>query len=171
MIRRPPRSTLFPYTTLFRSRRVQRGPVQLLLDRRPARGRGGFDRGGVQVRGQGREVLPARGAVGRGRGARVGPRGGGRRVPAEREVDDVRERERLDPLGQIGGQGGGRGRRGRVARGALVRGGPPGNGGGGPGRRAPGPRGGGPTRAPGPHPPAPPPPPAPLAPRAAPRCR
>src|SRR5262249_56696370 len=26
MIRRPPRSTLFPYTTLFRSRAVQRGP-------------------------------------------------------------------------------------------------------------------------------------------------
>src|SRR2546430_8536782 len=25
MIRRPPRSTLFPYTTLFRSQRVQRG--------------------------------------------------------------------------------------------------------------------------------------------------
>src|SRR2546422_5536004 len=31
MIRRPPRSTLFPYTTLFRSRRVVR------LDRRPRR--------------------------------------------------------------------------------------------------------------------------------------
>src|SRR5689334_24083613 len=28
MIRRPPRSTLFPYTTLFRSRRVARGMVQ-----------------------------------------------------------------------------------------------------------------------------------------------
>src|SRR5260221_5913008 len=26
MIRRPPRSTLFPYTTLFRSRRGRRGP-------------------------------------------------------------------------------------------------------------------------------------------------
>src|SRR2546426_10626098 len=26
MIRRPPRSTLFPYTTLFRSRRVELGP-------------------------------------------------------------------------------------------------------------------------------------------------
>src|SRR2546430_8369685 len=26
MIRRPPRSTLFPYTTLFRSRRARRGP-------------------------------------------------------------------------------------------------------------------------------------------------
>src|SRR2546427_5827181 len=32
MIRRPPRSTLFPYTTLFRSRLVQRGDdVEVLL--------------------------------------------------------------------------------------------------------------------------------------------
>src|SRR2546430_12569086 len=30
MIRRPPRSTLFPYTTLFRSGRGQRWPAQLL---------------------------------------------------------------------------------------------------------------------------------------------
>src|SRR2546422_5594525 len=28
MIRRPPRSTLFPYTTLFRSRQADQGPVQ-----------------------------------------------------------------------------------------------------------------------------------------------
>src|SRR3989475_6111250 len=34
MIRRPPRSTLFPYTTLFRSRSQ---PCQLLLDRGEAR--------------------------------------------------------------------------------------------------------------------------------------
>src|SRR2546422_4218906 len=41
MIRRPPRSTLFPYTTLFRSRehhvrlvRVHRGPAALARDRR-----------------------------------------------------------------------------------------------------------------------------------------
>src|SRR5438477_7632541 len=34
MIRRPPRSTLFPYTTLFRSRRLVRG--------RPDRRRGGL---------------------------------------------------------------------------------------------------------------------------------
>src|SRR2546427_8521281 len=39
MIRRPPRSTLFPYTTLFRSL-VQRGPRGL------ARGGGGRRRGG-----------------------------------------------------------------------------------------------------------------------------
>src|SRR5256885_10845859 len=36
MIRRPPRSTLFPYTTLFRSRRL---PPQALDQRRIARGR------------------------------------------------------------------------------------------------------------------------------------
>src|SRR5438552_7555754 len=30
MIRRPPRSTLFPYTTLFRSRRVPHVPVRVL---------------------------------------------------------------------------------------------------------------------------------------------
>src|SRR5215216_5804570 len=40
MIRRPPRSTLFPYTTLFRSRRA--APVG--PGGRPARGRGGHDR-------------------------------------------------------------------------------------------------------------------------------
>src|SRR5437868_13038959 len=34
MIRRPPRSTLFPYTTLFRSRRLEHGPDDL----RAARG-------------------------------------------------------------------------------------------------------------------------------------
>src|SRR3712207_8333861 len=31
MIRRPPRSTLFPYTTLFRSVRHRRGPAVVLL--------------------------------------------------------------------------------------------------------------------------------------------
>src|SRR5687767_15376770 len=39
MIRRPPRSTLFPYTTLFRSRRHGRGRVAVLhRQRRPAHG-------------------------------------------------------------------------------------------------------------------------------------
>src|SRR2546426_5749716 len=45
MIRRPPRSTLFPYTTLFRSvdaRRQPRGPVQINRDQRLA---GGFVHG------------------------------------------------------------------------------------------------------------------------------
>src|SRR3712207_8616945 len=44
MIRRPPRSTLFPYTTLFRSPRPVglaglRGVLALALDARPAPGR------------------------------------------------------------------------------------------------------------------------------------
>src|SRR5256885_12003446 len=36
MIRRPPRSTLFPYTTLFRSRQIHRGPQAELVMRIPA---------------------------------------------------------------------------------------------------------------------------------------
>src|SRR3972149_7865949 len=35
MIRRPPRSTLFPYTTLFRSHRDRDAADRLLRDRRP----------------------------------------------------------------------------------------------------------------------------------------
>src|SRR2546430_5348502 len=35
MIRRPPRSTLFPYTTLFRSARDPEGLLDLDLDRQP----------------------------------------------------------------------------------------------------------------------------------------
>src|SRR3712207_7354258 len=62
MIRRPPRSTLFPYTTLFRSRLGERGDV---VD---ARGRG--LRGGGRLRG----VLPARVEHGRAQ-AHAGQRG------------------------------------------------------------------------------------------------
>src|SRR2546430_4271070 len=36
MIRRPPRSTLFPYTTLFRSRQAGGGNAQVLLATLPA---------------------------------------------------------------------------------------------------------------------------------------
>src|SRR3712207_8715071 len=39
MIRRPPRSTLFPYTTLFRSRAEGRRPLHHLLHVRGGRGR------------------------------------------------------------------------------------------------------------------------------------
>src|SRR2546426_3760419 len=39
MIRRPPRSTLFPYTTLFRARGGRRGPRDELHELPPARGR------------------------------------------------------------------------------------------------------------------------------------
>src|SRR2546430_17273952 len=38
MIRRPPRSTLFPYTTLFRSRREQTDPERIVESRQPRLG-------------------------------------------------------------------------------------------------------------------------------------
>src|SRR3712207_7724862 len=46
MIRRPPRSTLFPYTTLFRSRQAARGVAAARRDRlrRPPRGEGDAER-------------------------------------------------------------------------------------------------------------------------------
>src|SRR5438309_9323770 len=56
MIRRPPRSTLFPYTTLFRSRRRGRG----------AQGRGQLEES-PQGRPRGRRALPRRGRRGRDR--------------------------------------------------------------------------------------------------------
>src|SRR3712207_7859091 len=43
MIRRPPRSTLFPYTTLFRSRGPALGRRQVLPRRHEAQGEGGAD--------------------------------------------------------------------------------------------------------------------------------
>src|SRR5258707_15076135 len=57
MIRRPPRSTLFPYTTLFRSQSVRRAPVGCARRRRPP----GFGASKPQhervaVAGQGRAV-------------------------------------------------------------------------------------------------------------------
>src|SRR3712207_7330949 len=61
MIRRPPRSTLFPYTTLFRSRREheprrRRPRADLRDDDRPrARGHLPRDGGGCRVRGRGRQ--------------------------------------------------------------------------------------------------------------------
>src|SRR5437868_8059385 len=46
MIRRPPRSTLFPYTTLFRSRQRGRGRALLLGSLAPLRGREGSEEEG-----------------------------------------------------------------------------------------------------------------------------
>src|SRR3712207_8890322 len=54
MIRRPPRSTLFPYTTLFRSSRQRRG--HLRADRGRAR-RLTRDRHALRVSAEGRDVL------------------------------------------------------------------------------------------------------------------
>src|SRR3712207_8231187 len=65
MIRRPPRSTLFPYTTLFRSEcRAAHPPAA------PAGvGAGGLERGvRLPIRPPGPEVRPDSGGVGRGGG-------------------------------------------------------------------------------------------------------
>src|SRR5687768_18119069 len=68
MIRRPPRSTLFPYTTLFRSREGGAAPVGPTAEAGVESG--GHDRRGVNAdggRGRGRE------SVHRARGRRVCP--------------------------------------------------------------------------------------------------
>src|SRR5438046_3915905 len=44
MLRRPPRSTLFPYTTLFRSRKFRRGPTHQKTNGKPPRVGGFFTR-------------------------------------------------------------------------------------------------------------------------------
>src|SRR3989475_7163038 len=46
MIRRPPRSTLFPYTTLFRSRHVKQSPADVRI---PAEALGAFDQPQVEL--------------------------------------------------------------------------------------------------------------------------
>src|SRR3712207_8772554 len=59
MIRRPPRSTLFPYTTLFRSRRVPtevrrrcpHAPLKAALRREPRRVQGGTQKVAGESRG------------------------------------------------------------------------------------------------------------------------
>src|SRR3712207_7262622 len=79
MIRRPPRSTLFPYTTLFRSARQVPGHGE--------RGRGG-GRGSRSRRRGGGGVR--RGAVGRRRGGH--PRGGGR---SEEHTSELQSRQYL----------------------------------------------------------------------------
>src|SRR3712207_1441730 len=93
MIRRPPRSTLFPYTTLFRSRLPPLRPAP--ERRRPAREAGGIRRGVPRERAldRGRGDVPDRAAADlapvdiRGPAADAGPRAdalGDRRRPARR---------------------------------------------------------------------------------------
>src|SRR2546427_3847198 len=65
MIRRPPRSTLFPYTTLFRSRTAGRGPGDV-ASRQPVEGK-------APRRGNPAQRREAQG-VGRDRVARAGDR-------------------------------------------------------------------------------------------------
>src|SRR5688572_32320825 len=84
MIRRPPRSTLFPYTTLFRSR--PRGAARGALRREPRPRRGVAAR--RAPRGAGRP-LP-RGRPG-GPLLVVGGRGGGRRGPRGRSEEHTSE--------------------------------------------------------------------------------
>src|SRR2546426_7239238 len=57
MIRRPPRSTLFPYTTLFRSRERAGQPPRAL--RRASRGKPSLDRAPPRRRRPGRRSRPA----------------------------------------------------------------------------------------------------------------
>src|SRR3712207_8307799 len=76
MIRRPPRSTLFPYTTLFRSQRggaAQGGAAARGVDRAPERGRD--------------ERAGGRGAGGRSRALRRGDDAGDERAPADQGRD------------------------------------------------------------------------------------
>src|SRR5258708_8066809 len=61
MIRRPPRSTLFPYTTLFRSERAHEDA--LAIDRKSLRMQAGARAAGAAARTHAR--LPARGRGGR----------------------------------------------------------------------------------------------------------
>src|ERR1041385_54058 len=54
MIRRPPRSTLFPYTTLFRSRRTAVGGSSALADAKPHAARGAPAHAGARLGGRAR---------------------------------------------------------------------------------------------------------------------
>src|SRR2546426_1966038 len=85
MIRRPPRSTLFPYTTLFRSL------PQRVLHRAEEVGRGGVPEGpppdvlaerGVEARGVGEDIVPQQVQARRGLG-----------------VVDLAEQRRVDAVG------------------------------------------------------------------------
>src|SRR3712207_8613667 len=90
MIRRPPRSTLFPYTTLFRSRAAV-GRVVERLDRRRTRRRGGSHR---QAGGQRRGGRPdgGRRRRRRGGGVRGAVRGAGR---SEEHTSELQSRQYL----------------------------------------------------------------------------
>src|SRR3712207_6987512 len=84
MIRRPPRSTLFPYTTLFRSRRPRRVGVRL----RSAHLGDGVARACLRRDGHGRARLPERGGA-----RRAGARGGLGR--SEEHTSELQSRQYL----------------------------------------------------------------------------
>src|SRR3712207_6903579 len=84
MIRRPPRSTLFPYTTLFRSGRTvphRRRPVDVPAGLRP---------GGAGLRGPDGAVGGRRGAAGG-----VGRRAGGVDHRSEEHTSELQSRQYL----------------------------------------------------------------------------
>src|SRR2546428_12258397 len=104
MIRRPPRSTLFPYTTLFRSHRAREGAIGRGGGRAVQRGRGRAGRHHDRI------AAVARGVHGGGSGVV----GGGDRV----EIGRASGRGRVEISGgavslekkRVGGQRRGRGR-------------------------------------------------------------
>src|SRR5688572_32396576 len=57
MIRRPPRSTLFPYTTLFRSRRSQKSTQPVPPGQAVEGSRSSFERGAIPFRQVGRGLI------------------------------------------------------------------------------------------------------------------
>src|SRR3712207_9270088 len=81
MIRRPPRSTLFPYTTLFRSRRARACPDPVVGDQRLRAGGHGHrpGPGGPQGDGEGRPLA----------------RRGGRRRRSEEHTSELQSRQYL----------------------------------------------------------------------------
>src|SRR5260221_7114282 len=112
MIRRPPRSTLFPYTTLFRSHRPQRGAVQLqhpvpqrrvVNPRHPVGAEMRIEEGDERVRHPGRDVHAVRDVTDRHAGdVAVGPErcpdaAGLLAVAARYAVDARPEAGRPDP--------------------------------------------------------------------------
>src|SRR5258708_11068590 len=88
MIRRPPRSTLFPYTTLFRSRQRNRREIGLRLE--------------IALRDRARQHEARLRGIGRGR-AGVAERGGERRAMLAPEIEFVVDRKstRLNSSHQI----------------------------------------------------------------------
>src|SRR3989454_11294779 len=123
MIRRPPRSTLFPYTTLFRSRAVRSAPphwrVPAARAYRPVRG----GDGGAVVPRAGRGAAAGRGRRGSGGVAAVAPLRRG--VPAAHDTRDAADPLARHPAGVPSGRGAGRdsrpGRLWRVFAGAGTR--------------------------------------------------
>src|SRR3989454_1471180 len=97
MIRRPPRSTLFPYTTLFRARAVRSAPAHWRVPAarayRPVRG----GDGGVVVPRAGRGAAAGRGRRGSGGVAAVAPLRSG--VPAARDTRDAADPVARHPAG------------------------------------------------------------------------